>query len=250
MKPWIFAPPFIAALAAGCSSPPPPQSFAPLNYSYLPPIVFKVANLTVANNYVPTPNEATLIGEDPEPPATALLAMLNHRIVASGAPGTGTVTIEVASIDQAGGNLTGAMTVDIHLVSADGRSTGFTEATVSASHTAPDSDASQNDVQAALYDLTKQLMDNMNVQLQYQVQHNLGPWLSWSSTPGVSPLAVGAAPSTGAIQATPLTAPASTTTTTTTTTGPAPLPTPTGNINPAIPQYLPGAGPAALTPAQ
>jgi hypothetical protein len=143
------------------------------------------------------------------------------------------------------------MTVDVNLVSADGRSTGYTEASVSATQTAPDADASSDDLRAALYGLTKQLMDNMNVQLQYQIQHNLRAWLSWSAAPGISPLATGAAPPTGDIQATPLTAPATTTTTTTTTTiSPAAPPAPTGNINPTVPDYLPGAGPSALTPAQ
>src|SRR5271156_5285168 len=121
MKYWFIAPPLLAVLMSGCGSPPPLQTFPPLDYSYLPPIVLKISSINVVNDYVPSPSEATLIGEDPEPPANALLAMLNHRIVASGTPGTGTVTIETASIDQASGNLTGAMTVDIHLTSADGR---------------------------------------------------------------------------------------------------------------------------------
>jgi len=231
----------LAVMLAGCSGPAPvpqPQVFAPLDYSYLPPIVLKVANLNVVNNYVPSADEGALIAQDPEPPATALLAMLNRRLVASGTPGTGTVSVQVASINQVNGNLVGAMTVDINLASADGRSTGFAEASVSASQTAPDPDSGQ--MPAALYAVTKQLMDNMNVQLQYQIQHNLGPFLSLAVAPGVAPLAAGPA---GAIQATPLTAP----------TGTPPVvpgvPAAPVNTNPAVPSYLPGAGPAALTPS-
>jgi len=251
MKFWYFAP--LAGLAlSGCGGSTPPQTFPQLDYSYLPPIVLKVSTLNVVNSYVPTPGQATLIGQDPEPPANALLAMLNHRIVPSGTPGTGTVTIETASIDQVGSNLTGTMTVDINLTSADGHSTGYTEASVSASQTAPDPGADESVVQAALYGLTKQLMDNMNVQLQYQIQHNLGPWLSWTTAPGASPLAPGGGIGGGGggalgggIQATPLAAPPGAST---------PIPTgaspiPAGNTNPAVPNYLPGAGPAALAPA-
>ncbi len=241
MKLWYFSP--LAALAlAACSSPPPLQTFAPLDYSYLPPLVLKVVNLNVVNNYVPTPSQATLIGEDPASPVTTLQTMLNHRIAASGEPGTATITIQNASIDQVGGNLTGAMTVDVSLASPDGRSTGYAEAQVAASQTAPASDASQNDMQAALYGLTKQLMDDMNVQLQYQIQHNLGSWVSWSGTPGAAPLAAGPTGAPGAIQATPLTP------LTPTTGAAAPLlpPTTPVNTNPAVPNYLPGAGPAAL----
>jgi hypothetical protein len=240
MKQRFLVLPLFAALAA-CSNQTPAQNLPPLDYSYLPPITFKVASMTVANNYVPTPGQATLIDEAPQPPALVLQNMLSHRLVASGAPGQGTATIETASLDQVGSNLTGTLTVDVNLSSADGRSTGYTEATVTATQTAPDPDAAQSDVQAALYNLTKRLMDSMNVQLQYQIQHNLGPWLVWSNTPAyAAPSAGGAGPALGGgIQATPLTAPAAPTT---------PLPAGTGNLSPAVPQYLPGAGPAALTP--
>src|SRR5271168_657270 len=102
MKFWFFAPVAVIALAGCSSSPPPLQTFPPLDYSYLPPIVLKVSTLNVVSSYVPTPSQATYIGEDPEPPANALLAMLNHRLVPSGAPGLGTATVETASIDQVG----------------------------------------------------------------------------------------------------------------------------------------------------
>jgi hypothetical protein len=246
----------VLALAA-CASPPPPQVFAPLDYSYLRPITFKVANLSVVNNYVPSADETQLIVENPAPPAATLLAMLNQRMQPDGQPGTATITVQAAGITELGGNLNGQMTVDINLASADGRSTGFASASVSASETEPDAQA---DLPGALYQMTKQLMDRINVQLPYQIAHNIPSWVAWTSTPGAVPAAL--AP--GGIQATPLTAPGatpgtpmpgapvplaptmavpvapSTTTTTTTTT----------TINPAVPSYLPGAGPAALTPPQ
>ena len=148
--------------------------------------MLKVADLNVVDNYVPSPDTVALLAQDPAPPAETLLAMLRHRVVASGAPGTGTVTIQNASVHQVDGTLTGAMTVDVSVSSPDGRSTGYAEATVSASRSAPDQDDGAGGMQAALYGLTKQLMENMNVQLQYQMQHNLSGWLSWSPTPGRS----------------------------------------------------------------
>ena len=193
-----FAALLLAAGIAGCSSPPPPQTFPPLNYSYLPPIVLKVATVNVINQYVPDPNAAQWIGQDPAPPPTVLQTELTRRLVGAGTPGTATVTIEAASIDSSGGNLVGAMTVRVDVASADGRHTGFTEATVSHTQTAPDSDASQNDTQAALYDMTKQLMDAMNVQLQYQIQHDLADWVIAGPAGGFGAAAgYGAAPTTG-----------------------------------------------------
>jgi len=200
----------LGALSAGlaaCSAPPPPPTFAPLDYSYLPPMALNVANLNVVNNYVPSPDQATLIGEDPAPPGATLLAMLQHRLVPTGTPGTGTVTIQVASLGEANGLTSGTMTVDVSLVSADGRSTGFTEASVSASQPEPQSTASPADMQTALYALTKQLMDAMNVQLQYQIQHSLPSWISYTAAPGAAAAPAAGGVSAGTIQATPLTAP-------------------------------------------
>ncbi|HVE21248.1 MAG TPA: hypothetical protein VNC39_04675 [Acidocella sp.] len=207
MKLWHFSSFAVLAGLAGCSSPPPPQYFPPLTYSYLPPLVLKVATLNIVDDYVPTPDTVALLAQDPAPPAQTLMTMLRGRVVASGAPGTGTVTIQNASVHQVDGTLTGAMTVDVTVASADGHSTGYAEATVSASRSAPGSDDGPNAMPAALYGLTKQLMENMNVQLQYQMQHNLSGWLSWSPTPGspvpgYAPAAAGAA-----VQTTPLTAP-------------------------------------------
>ena len=234
---------FIALLAAGiagCSSPPPPQSFPPLNYSYLPPIVLKVATVNVVDQYVPDPNAAQLIGEDPAPPPTVLQTELSRRLVGGGAPGTATATIEAASIDAAGGNLVGAMTVRIDVASADGLHTGFTEATVSHTETAPDSDASQNDMQAALYGMTKQLMDAMNVQLQYQIQHDLAEWVIAGPAGGFGAASggFGAAPPAGTIEAAPLAAPIAVTGATLT--GPPLAPPPTAPAAAPPPPVPPG----------
>ncbi len=192
--------------ACGDSPPPPPQVFPPLDYSYLPPIVLNVSNITVQNAYVPDPGAATLIRQDPEAPANALTAMLQHRLVADGVPGNGSVTIENASIEPAGGGYLGVMTVRLDLASQDGRKTGFTEASVSVTQTAPDSDATQDQIRGALYGITKQLMDQMNVQLQYQIQRNLDSWISY--TPLAATAAAGSGGvSNGEIVATPLTVP-------------------------------------------
>jgi hypothetical protein len=192
----------IALAACSGSPPPPPVTYQPLNYSYLPPITLKVATVNIQNDYVPDPGAATLIGHDPEPPATALLGVATQRLVANGTPGTANFTIENASIEETNGNLTGTLTARLDVVSADGRRNGFTEASVTHTQTAPDPDASQADLQAALYGMTKALMDVMNVQLQYQIQRNLSDWVVYAPNAAAPPLNKGAG--NGAIIATPL----------------------------------------------
>lgn len=219
-----LAPLCLLAWLAACSSSPPPV-FPLLNYSYLPPIVLKVASISVVNKFVPTPAQANLLDQAPVQPAKILLDMLNHRMAASGAPGLGTVTIQNASIDQAGANLVGTMVVDVNVTGPNG-AIGNAEAVVSAKRTAPDQ-GDQAGMQTALYGITKQLMDNMNVQLQYQIQHNVGSFVLRSATFGSAN--EGFAPAaTSSIIAAPLAAPVS----------PAPLPETS-----AAPHYLPGAAP-------
>jgi hypothetical protein len=244
----------VLSLAACSSSPPPVQNFAPLDYSYLRPITFKVANLTVVNEYTPGSDEAQLNANNPAPPGPTLVAMLNQRMQPSGEPGTANITVQVASITESGGNLNGQMTVDINLTSADGRSTGFAEASVSATAPQPDSDA---DTPAALYQMTKNLMDRINVQLPYSIVHNIPSWVAWTQPVG-APVSAAGGLAPGAIQAAPLGAPGSTAAPVVPGSAPvvpsgAPVPMASPAIpalNPAVPNYLPGAGPTALTPPQ
>ncbi len=194
---------------AACSSAPPPAPvvYKPLDYSYLPPLTLRVASVNVQNTYVPGPDEATLIGQAPEAPANAVSDLLNLRLIPSGAPGVANVTIETASLDESGGNLTGTMTVRVDVASADGRSTGFTEASVTHSEAAPDNNASQEDLRAALFGMTKTLTEDLNNRLQYQLQHNLASWMVYGANAGAAPVVSGASPVSGGILATPLPGP-------------------------------------------
>jgi len=234
----------LLATLTGCSSAPPP-SFPPLDYSYLHPIVLKVANLSVVNNYTPGPDAQPVLANDPVSPPDTLLNMLQHRLVASGDPGNGTV--QMASLTEANGNISGTMTVDLNLSSPDGRSTGFTEASVSATEQAPD-DLSSPDGQTALYHLTKHLMDLMNVQLPYQIRHSLQSWVSYTNVQSLAPASAGGV-STGApasaggvstgngIQAAPLAAPGAVS-------GAAPPATPIGTA--PVPPAAPGPPPTGV----
>jgi len=196
----------LLAFTACGGSPPPVVTYKPLDYSYLPPIMLKVANVTVQNNYVPDSGAAALLGQAPEAPANAVVDMANHRLIANGTPGNAIFTVETASIETVGNNLTGILSVRLDVSSADGRAHGYTEASVNYSETSPDP-SNQGDMQAALYDVTKHLMDAMNVQFQYQLQHNLGDWISYSNNAAAAPVVSGGGAVSGAIQATPLTGP-------------------------------------------
>ncbi|MDR3520365.1 MAG: hypothetical protein P4L54_01990 [Acidocella sp.] len=217
----FLAPIAVLALSACGGDSTPPATYTPLNYSYLPPIMLKVVTVNIQNNYVPDAGAQALLAQDPETPADAMLAVARQRLVANGTPGTATFTVENASIEPENGNLVGTLTVRLDVVSPDGRAKGYTEASVNHSETAPDSN-DQAKMQAVLYDITTQLMNEMNVELQYQMQHNLGSWIAYSTNAAAAPVTSnGSVP--GGIMATPLTGPPAGTSTAPVTAPAAPL---------------------------
>jgi hypothetical protein len=198
--------------ACGSSAPPPQQDFPPLNYSYLPPITLKVAQIDVRDEYLPGPESAQLISADPEAPALALESMARARLVADGSPGSATFVIRRASLHDVGGVLEGAMDVQLDISTSNGQRVAFAEASVSRSVTAPN-DSNQERLRAALYSLTKNLMTDMNVQFQYQVQKSLVDWLAFppnAFSPATSygaPMTAPPVTGSGGIEAQPLNAP-------------------------------------------
>lgn len=200
----------LGLVGCGSSPPPPPLSFPPLNYSYLPPITLKVARIDVRDEYLPGPEAAQLISNDPEAPALALESMARSRLVADGSPGSATFVIRRASLHEVGGMLEGAMDVQVNISTSNGQRVAFAQASVSRSETAPPPNASQAVLRTALYNLTKDLMTNMNVQFQYQIQKSLPDWLAFAPAAGTG---FGGAPmmappvSNSRIQAQPLNAP-------------------------------------------
>ncbi|MCU4159300.1 hypothetical protein AiwAL_04165 [Acidiphilium sp. AL] len=195
-------------LAACSSGPPVPTSFPPLDYSYLPPITLKVASVQVRDEYLPGPNAAQMITLAPEAPASALARMAQERLVADGSPGAAVFVIKRAALDQVGDMLDGTMTVELDVRASNGQRAGYADATVSRSTTAP-SNESPDRMRAALYDLTKRMMADMNVELQYQIQKSLPDWLAYAPGVGMAPASATPPPYSGnsGIQAEPLPTP-------------------------------------------
>ncbi|MGC9269850.1 hypothetical protein [Acidiphilium sp.] len=172
---------------AACSSGPPVQtSFPELQYTYLPQITLKVASVQVRDDYLPGPNAASLIDEAPEAPAAVLERMARERLIGDGSPGSAVFVIKRASLHQVGDNLEGTMTVELSVRTSNGERVGYADATVSRSETAP-SNETPDRIRAALYQLTKRMMADMNVELQYQIQKSLPEWLAYGPGAGLAP---------------------------------------------------------------
>ncbi|HLB97496.1 MAG TPA: hypothetical protein VJK90_07530 [Acetobacteraceae bacterium] len=199
------------ALAA-CGGEPP--DYPPLRYSYLPPIRLNVASVSVRPDYVPSGVAPDLSPLDPVQPVDALRQMAEDRLKPFGAAGQAVFVIQNASVLRDGDTITGTFAVRLDIYTSANTRVGYAEARVAHSHS-----GHVDDIHQVLYDMTKQLMDEMNVQFEYQVVHSLRDW--------VAPVGGGPAP----VQQQPLGAP-----------GAAPPPPPPVAAPPGLPP--PGSPPS------
>jgi hypothetical protein len=174
---------------AACGGRPPPHNFPPLTYDYLLPLRLNVASVDVQDNW--TPNSGADVGAlSPQPPAEALERMARDRLFPAGSSGRAVFVIDDASIIRNGNALYGTLAVHLDIIGADGHRTGYAEARVARTRTGP---AVDDDLPGSLYDLTKQMMDDMNVEFEYQVRRSLKDWLQ-NSPPGAMPAPVSVQP--------------------------------------------------------
>lgn len=178
------------ALASGCADGEGPTrtSFAPLTYGYLVPLRLNVAAIEEA----PPPAPGPLDDSNPAPPAQALIQMAQDRLSAGGTLGRAVFTVDDATITRTHDGLNGTLAVHLDVLTSEGTRAGFAEARVSRR-----ADGIGSDLRAALYDITAQMMQDMNVEFEFQVRQSLREWLQDATT----------APPPPAVEAQPLPSP-------------------------------------------
>jgi len=166
----------VPALLAGCGGDdvPPPEIFAPLHYDYLPKLRLNVGSIAIEDHAQPMGPE-DIASTSPAVPAQALEEMARDRLFAAGFAGTATFVIDQASIVRGPqGVLTGTLAVHLAITVPGGGPAGYAAAQVQRQHV-PGSDP--ENFQNNLYDLTKQMMDAMNVEFEFQLRKSLSSWL-------------------------------------------------------------------------
>lgn len=164
---------------AGCAGQPQPTQFAPLNYDYLGKIHLNVATLDIVDNSVTNPEPGDIGYKSPSPPDHTLRQMASDRLVAVGntaAATTAHFVIDRAFIlHQPGGTLDGQMDIHLDLLNPEGKrvATASAQATQTL-HPDPSQDVESP---ANLYEITKDMMQTINVEFEYQIRHSLNKWL-------------------------------------------------------------------------
>lgn len=163
--------------AAACGGNEPLRDMPPLRYDYLPALRLNVASVDVGPAAPPNPVEA----DAPTPVGQALRQMGLDRIAAGGSSGRAAFLIDEARIVRLSNRLDGLLAVHLDVLTTDGARAGFAEARVSRSAT------TRGDLRVALYDLTRQMLDDMNVEFEFQVRRSLRDWLQDPTTAPAPP---------------------------------------------------------------
>lgn len=170
-------------LAVACGGTETPRTFPVPSYSYLTPIRLNVANIEV-DDRSPSASGNSVEGASPLRPSDALKQMANDRLVAAGSAGRAVFVIDQASLTRVNGGIEGLMAVHLDVFAGQGgERAGFAEARVARRRTSTDTG---EDSRAVLYDFTVQMMNDMNVEFEFQVKRSLRDWLQ--GTAGSAPL--------------------------------------------------------------
>jgi hypothetical protein len=165
------------------SAPNVRRDFPPLRYAYLPPINLNVQKVEMAGDYAPATSGGEIIGASPVDPVETLYAMARDRLKPVGTGDRAIFRILNASIMRRRDGLSGELAVRLDVRKDDDTNTGFVNARVTADRSGLA--ASQR---AVVYDMLKSLLDDMNVELEYQIRGKLRPWVVELPAPGPQPV--------------------------------------------------------------
>src|ERR1700710_987299 len=146
-------------------------TYAPLRYNDLPPIQIKVATIAIEQRFVPAGAPPDVSNLDPAPPSDALKAMANDRLQAFGTSNKAVFSVLDASMTRNGDTITGSLAVSLTILDDNGTRLGFAEAHVQNRHT-----GRIHGLRSVLYDMTKSMMYDMNIEFEYQIRHSLKSW--------------------------------------------------------------------------
>ena len=166
-------------LVAGCGGGEEPrQTFPPLRYDYLTPLRLNVAAIQVEQRFVPSGAAPDVSQYDPVTPLAALRAMAEDRLQAMGNADRAVFVIQNATLMRRGDTLSGQFAVELDLYTTPDNRAAYAQASVSGTFS-----GDLDDLPGRLYRMTKDLMDRMNIEFEYQVRRSLGNWLLPAGAP-------------------------------------------------------------------
>ncbi len=163
----LFLPVFLAACGGDER-----HEYPPLHYNYLLPFRLNVAEIRIEQRFVPAGVPPDVSQLDPVPPVVALRNMAADRLQALGPSGYAVFVILNAGLTRQEDTITGTFEVELDVYTSPNVRAGYADASVTGSYS-----GDMDDLPQRLYDMTRGLMDRMNVEFEYQVRRSLGGWL-------------------------------------------------------------------------
>ncbi|HET6609147.1 MAG TPA: hypothetical protein VFG62_20910 [Rhodopila sp.] len=176
----ILALPLLLAACGDDEAPDAPNAFPPLRYDYLPPIQLNVASIDVQQRFIPAGVPPDVSSSDPVQPVEALKAMAHDRLQALGTTNKAVFAITDATLSRVNDSIRGSMSVSLTIYNPDNAQAGYATASVERTHAGLDGSLAQT-----LYAMTKTMMDDMNVEFEYQIRQNLKDWVTTATAPDV-----------------------------------------------------------------
>ena len=158
-------------LLAGCGGGKP-REYLPLHYNYLTPLRLNVSTLQIEQRFVPSGVPPDVSQFDPVPPVQALRDMAQDRLQALGAADLAVFVIQDASLVRRDDTINGNFSVQLDIYNTPTTRAAYAQASVSSTYT-----GDLDDLPGRLYDMTKTMMDRMNVEFEFQVRRSLASWL-------------------------------------------------------------------------
>jgi len=149
-----------------------PRRLDPLQYGHLNKLGLNVGLVDTEVQFVPGgPGSGDVSAYAPDPPISALRRMAQDRLVAAGTKGRAVFIIRYASLVRNGSVYDGNIDVALDIFGPDNNRVGHVEARAYRRH------AGEGNLRSILHDMTRELMDALNVELEYQIRRNLRDWL-------------------------------------------------------------------------
>jgi len=180
-------------LAFAACGPSEPDVYEPLSWDYLPPIPLKVALVEVEQRFFPSGMSPDVTPQAPIKPVEALRTMASNRLRSFGTQDKAVFVIQDASLTRRDGTIVANLGVTLTIYREGGERAGYVEARVSRREQGGSGSLRYN-----LYQTVKSMMDQMNVELEFQIRRNLKDYLT---EPTAAPVAVEQTP---LVQPTPL----------------------------------------------
>jgi len=169
-------------LLAACGDEP--VVYKPLRYEYLRPIDLNVKAIDIEQRFVPAGVAPDISGQSPVDPVATLRQMGEDRLKPLGGSGRAIFSISDASLIRREDLIRGSLEVTVEILTDDGQHAGYAQARVSRSHR-----GHIDDLRKLLYDIVSGMMDDMNVELEFQIRNNLKSWLAVEGNAAPAPVA-------------------------------------------------------------